>query len=148
MDQLANKLIPVSDLKIGYWVKFFENDREYYYAGKVRGTWSIRGHYYETNWSFASYGKRRNEKWPEWVDVQDDKWVHLFLYKYSSTSENYYTETPSKPKIVEVLRNEPMTLDINEISWYCPQRVHNKAESVLGDWYNYERKLSKIEVKK
>lgn len=148
MDQLANKLIPVSDLKTGDWVKFFENDREYYYAGKVRGSWSIRGHYYETNWSSFNYGKRRNEEWSEWVDVQDDKWVHLFLYKYSSTSENYYTETPSKPKIVEVLRNEPMTLNINEISWYCPQRIDNKVGTILGDWRNYEQKLSKIEVKK
>ena len=148
MDQLANNLIPVADLKIGDWVKFFEDDTEYYYAGKVKGTWSLRGYYYETNWSSFSYGKRRDERWSEWVDVQDDKWVHLFLCKYSPSDENYYTETPSKPKIVEVLRNEPITLDTSKVSWYCPARVYNKAEGILGDWRDYERKLSKIEVKK
>ena len=43
MDTLENKLISVKDLKVGDWVKMFDNDKEYYYAGKTRSTWSLRG---------------------------------------------------------------------------------------------------------
>jgi len=152
MDTLANKLISVSELKVGDWVKMFEDPTEYYYAGKVKGTWSVRGHYYESNWSSFNYGSRRNEQWSEWIEVEDDKWVHLFLRKCNWRSDDskvvWNTEAPSKPKIVEVLRNEPMGLDVESVSWYCPQRIYNKAQNHLGDWRDFERKLSKLEVKK
>ena len=152
MDTLANKLISVSELKIGDWVKMFEDPTEYYYVGKVKGTWSIRGHSYETNWSFTSYGQKRDHRYGDWVEFEDDKWVHLFLRKCNWRSDDskvaWNTETPSKPKIVEVLGNEPMGVDVETIYWYCPQRICNKAESQLGGWMDFERKLSKLEVKK
>lgn len=147
MDTLQNKLISVKDLKVGDWVKFFEDKNEYYYAGKLKGTWSIRGYTYETRWNFNSYGNRKNEQYSDWVEVKDDKWTEAFLRKQTySEKTSYSVQTFSKPKIVEVLRYEPMSLDVEEYSWYCPQRVENKT-NLYHRWRNLERKLVKVESK-
>ena len=147
MDTLSNKLISVKDLKVGDWVRFFEDKNEYYYAGKLKGTWSIRGYSYETSWAFSSYGNRKDERYSDWVDVQDEKWVEVFLRKQTySEKTTYSVQTFSKPKIVEVLRHEPMSLTVEDYSWYCPQRVENKT-SLYDRWRNLERKLVKVESK-
>lgn len=147
MDTLQNKLINVKELKVGDWVKFFEDDNEYYYAGKLKGTWSIRGFTYETSWTFSSYGNRKNERYSDWIDVQDDKWIEVFLRKQTySEKTTWSVQTFSKPKIVEVLRHEPMSLSSEDYSWYCPSRVENKTK--LYDYYsNLERKLVKVDSK-
>ena len=45
-----------------------------------------------------------------YVEVRDDKWTDVFLYKYSwaKDGDKYATSLPSKPKIVQVLRNEKL----------------------------------------
>lgn len=148
MDTLQNKLISVKDLKVGDWVKMFEDKSEYYYAGKLKGTWSIRGYTYETSWAFNSYGNRKNEQYSDWIEVQDDKWIEVFLRKQTySEKTSYSVETFSKPKIVEVVRHEPLSLSVDEYSWYCPQRVENKT-NLYDRWRHLERQLVSIEEKK
>lgn len=142
MDTLQNKLISVKELKVGDWVKFFEDNNEYYYAGKLKGTWSIRGY------STGSYWDRnRQTTYSEWVDVKDEKWTDVFLRKVTYSGEvKYYVETFSKPKIVEILRNEALSLTAEDYSWYCPQRVTNKT-NFHGRWHHTESKLIGVESK-
>ena len=150
MDTLENKLISLKDLKVGDWVKMFEDNAEYYYAGKIRGTWKVRGYRYETSWAFASYGERKNTQYSDWVEVKDDKWTDIFLrpISYATTDGSKYSvQTFSKPKIVEVLRHEPMDVKVEEYSWYCPQRVTNKT-SFYDSWQRVESNLVSVEEKK
>lgn len=142
MDILQNKLISVKDLKVGDWVKLFENDTEYYYAGKLKGTWKLRGFnsggYWETN---------RQTTYSDWVEVKDDKWADVFLLKRTYSKEtSYIVETFSKPKIVEVIRHSPLTLSIEEYSWYSPQRVENRT-NLYDRWRHLERELVSVESK-
>lgn len=142
MDTLSNKLISVKDLKVGDWVKFFEDDNEYYYAGKLKGTWSIRRYNTGSYWD-----RNRQTTYSEWVDVKDDKWTDVFLSKQTySGILSYYVQTFSKPKIVEVLRNEPLSLTAEDYSWYCPQRVTNKT-NFYDRWQRTESKLVSVEFK-
>lgn len=142
MDTLSNKLISVKDLKIGDWVKFFEDDNEYYYAGKLKGTWSIRGYSYGGYWE-----RERGTSYSEWIEVKDDKWSDVFLRKTTYSGKvSYYVETFSKPKVVEVLRNEPLSLNAEDYSWYCPQRVTNKT-NFYDRWQHTQSKLASVESK-
>lgn len=142
MDTLQNKLISVKELKVGDWVKFFEDKNECYYAGKLKGTWSIRGY---TNGSYWSGNQQTS--YGEWIEVRDDKWSDVFLRKTTYSGEvKYYVETFSKPKIVEVLRNEPLSLTAEDYSWYCPQRVTNKT-NFYDRWQRTESKLVSVESK-
>jgi hypothetical protein len=144
MDTLQNKLISVKDLKVGDWVKMFEDKSEYYYAGKLKGTWSIRG--YSHHYSY-SYNSTNSSTYSEWVDVRDEKWTEVFLRKTTYSGRvAYYVETFSKPKIVEVLHNEPLSLNAEDYSWYCPQRVTNKT-NFHDRWQHTESKLVKVETK-
>lgn len=145
MDTLANKLIPIKDLKVGDVVKFFEDKTEYYYAGKLRGTWNVRGRI--TNRRGYSYPYDQSTVYSDWVEVQDEKWVHVFLMNVVYSTKKYRVETPAKPKIVEILKNEPRALNVEEIGWYCPARVHNRTK--WSDHYSYyEAELIKLEEKK
>lgn len=142
MDTLQNKLISVKELKIGDWVKFFEDKNEYYYAGKLKGTWAIRGY---TNGGY--YERNRGTQYSEWTEVKDDKWSDVFLRKTTYSGKvAYHVETFSKPKIVEVLRNEPLSLTAEDYSWYCPQRVTNKT-NFYDRWQRTESKLVSVESK-
>lgn len=144
MDTLQNKLISVKDLKVGDWVRMFEDKNEYYYAGKLKGTWSIRGYSHHYSYSYRDQG---TSAYSEWVDVVDEKWTDVFLRKYSySEKTTYHVETFSKPKIVEVLRNEPLALEAEDYSWYCPQRVTNKT-NFYDRWQRTESKLVSVESK-
>lgn len=149
MDTLENKLISVKDLKVGDWVKMFEDETLYYYAGKIKGTWKLRGYKYETSWTFNTYGQRRDYVYSDWVESKDDKWTDAFLseYKYSSKGEKYRVQTFSKPKIVEVVKHEPISVAQDEYSWYCPQRVENKT-NLYDNWRMLERELIAVEEKR
>lgn len=150
MDTLSNKLISVKDLKVGDWVKMFEDDNEYYYAGKLKGTWKIRGYSYETSWNFNSYGDKKNTQYSEWQEVQDDKWVEVFLQKATHYKDNtvyYRVETFSKPKIVEVIEHEPLEIAVEDYNWYCPSRVENRTK-LYDHWRHLERELVSVEQKK
>lgn len=142
MDTLENKLINLKELKVGDWVKFFEDKNEYYYAGKLKGTWSIRGY------STGSYWDRNSQAtYSSWVDVKDEKWTDVFLSKQTYLGKmSYYVHTFSKPKITEVLRNEPLSLTAEDYSWYCPQRVTNKT-NFYDRWQRTESKLVGVEFK-
>lgn len=144
MDTLSNKLISVKDLKVGDWVRFFEDKNEYYYAGKLKGTWSIRG--YSHHYSY-SYRGTESSTYSEWEEVKDDKWSDVFLRKTTYSGKvAYHVETFSKPKVVEVLRNEPLSLNAEDYSWYCPQRVTNKT-NFYDRWQRTESKLVSVESK-
>lgn len=125
MDTLSNKLISVKDLKVGDWVKMFEDKNEYYYAGKLKGTWSIRGYTHHYSYSYRDQGR---SAYSNWVDIEDEKWTDVFLRKQTySEKTSYSVETFSKPKIIEIVRHEPLSVAVEEYSWYCPQRVTNKT---------------------
>ena len=147
MDTLENKLISIKDLKVGDWVKLFNDDNEYYYAGKMRGAWSLRGESRPS--SYYSYGQQKQTTYSEPVEVKDDKWTDLFLYKYSwsKPEDKFASSTPSKPKIVQVLRNEKMSISHEDIGIYCPERVQNKSGLNNGNWYYVRGELIGIEFK-
>ncbi len=143
MDTLANKLISIKELKVGDHVKFFENDNEYIYMGKAKSTWNIRGY----NYSYSYLHRDRETKYGDWVEVEDDKWVDLFLRPWYSNGElKYSVETPSKPKIVQVIKNETITPSVEQIAWYAPDRITNKSK-VYERWQAAERKLVSVEYK-
>lgn len=81
--------------------------------------------------------------------VKDDKWTELFLYKYSwsKDGDKWAASSPSKPKIVQVLRNEKMDIEAKNISIYCPERLKNKSGLNDGDWYYVQGELVSIEFK-
>lgn len=146
MDTLENKLIPLKDLKVGDWVRFFaEPDTEYYYLGKIKATWKIRGYWYEG----GGYWNRDERKthYTEWEEVVDNKWVSVFLHKHSWSKDDdkWCTDTTTKPKIIEVLRNEPMDVAVENISMYRPQRVLNQSQH--AHHYAVEASLVSYEVK-
>lgn len=144
MDTLNNKLVSMKDLKVGDWVKMFEDPNEYYYAGKLKGTWSLKG--YTTHYSY-SYRSDNKTVYSEAVEIEDDKWTDVFLRKVTYSGEpKYYVETFSKPKIVEVIKNEPLDIAVEDYSWYVPQRVTNKSN--LYDRYGrIEAKLIGVKQK-
>lgn len=146
MDTLENKLISIKDLKVGDWVKMFNDDIEYYYVGKMKGTWSLRGE--RRNYHYMGYGKS-TDTYSSSVEVKDDKWTELFLYKYSWSKEGdkWATASPGKPKIVQVLRNEKMEIGADNISLYCPERVKNKSGLNDGSWHYVRGELIDVEFK-
>lgn len=146
MDTLENKLISIKELKIGDWVKFFNDDKEYYYAGKVRGIWSLRGVNRKYDYSRCV---KATETYTDYVEVKDDKWTDLFLYEYSWSKDRdkWYTSFPSKPKIVQVIKNEKMDIEVKDISMYCPERVKNKSGLNDRSYYYVEGNLTAIEFK-
>lgn len=146
MDTLANKLISIKDIKAGDWVKFFEDEYEYYYFGKVKATWNVRGYNY--SYGYSPYGGRSRETtYGEWVEVVDDKWVDLFLHPWYPNGElRYSVETPSKPKIVEIVKHEPINPTIEQISWYAPDRITNRSK-VYERYQAAERKLISFQTK-
>jgi hypothetical protein len=144
MDTLENKLISVKDLKVGDWVKMFEDPTEYYYAGKLKGSWKLRGFTTSGYWE----RDRGTTTYSEWTDpIQDEKWVDAFLSKNTySEKTTWSVQTFSKPKIVEVVKHEPMQLCVKDYSWWCPQRVENKT-NLYDRWRHIERELVDVQEK-
>jgi hypothetical protein len=143
MDTLENKLISVKDLKVGDWVRMFEDEMEYYYAGKIRGTWNLRGQ--NTHYDYYSSSRGRQTTYSEYVEVKDEKWSDVFLCK--RYGEKWYVETKNKPKIVEVIKNEKLTLEVSEYQWYVPKRVQIKS-GLDGQWSYVSGELIDVEFKK
>lgn len=145
MDTLRNKLISIKELKVGDWVKMFEDDSEYYYAGKLKGTWSLKG--YTTHYSYSYGSENKKTIYSDPVEIEDDKWPDVFLRKVTYSGEvAYRVETFSKPKIVEVVKNELLELKSEDYSWYVPQRISNKSN--LYDRYGgIEAKLISVKHK-
>lgn len=144
MDTLENKLISLKDLKVGDWVKLFEDETEYYYAGKIKGTWKLQGVNRPSYWDRDKTSHRS-----ETQEVRDDKWTDVFLCKirYETTDgSKYYVKTFSKPKIVEIVKHEKMDVAVEEYSWYCPQRVKNQS-SLSDRWSYVEAELINVEKK-
>lgn len=141
MDTLENKLISIKDLKVGDLVKMFDDDKEYYYAGKMRSTWSLRGEIRK----YHSYSKQT--EYTEPLEVRDDKWEHVFLYKYTHDAGKWYVSTPNKPKIVQVIRNEKREVETKALSHWCPERVKNKSGMNDGSFYYVRAELVGIEFK-
>lgn len=145
MDTLENKLVSKTELKPGDWVKMFNDEKEYYYAGKVKGTWNVIG---ETRNHSYQHGSPRKSVYSQPVEVEDDKWSDLFLHKYTYGNTNkWHVETPSKPKIVEVVKNEQMFLTLDQYSWYCPERVKNKSGLNDHSWHYVKGELVAVEFK-
>ena len=130
---LDNKLISVKDIKVGDWVKFFGGDTEYYFFGRVKITWSVRGHKPK-----YLYLYNPTDEYTDWYDIEDNKYVNLFLrfHKYNGDGV-FYAETLTNPKIVEVLRNEVIDIDLKDVGWlYAPERVTNKLVDLIDvDYY-------------
>lgn len=143
MDTLENKLISVKDLKVGDWVRMFEDKMEYYYAGKIRGTWNLRGQ--NSYHDYYSSSRGRQTTYSEYVEVKDEKWSDVFLCK--RYGQKWYVETPNKPKIVEVIKNEKLTLEVSEYQWYVPKRVQIKS-GLEGQWSYISGELIDVEFKK
>lgn len=58
----------------------------------------------------------------------------------------WYVETPNKPKVVQVVRNEKLTLDIADYQWYVPKRVKIKS-GLEGSWSYVSGELIGVEFK-
>lgn len=143
IETLEEKLIPVSELKVGDWVKFFkDNNNEYYFCGRVKITWKVRGHKPRMR---AFWGDKGSEEtFSEWFNIKDSKYVNLFIRRASTKDEIWYAETPTKPNIVEVLRNEKMEIDFKKFGWFvAPDRV-SKQIWELVDTRPYSRVQSEI----
>lgn len=145
MDTIENKLIPVSELKVGDWVKFFGSDKELYFFGRVKVTFNVRSHI-KPPW----YNRNIKERYSDWHSIEDDKYTNIFLWDKTNNDGDYYSETPPKPKIVEVLRNEVMNVDCNKILWInAPERVINKLHGVIdmGEYARYESEIISVRFK-
>ena len=141
---LDNELISVKDIKVGDWVKFFGGDTEYYFFGRVKLTWNIRGRRsrYHYNWSSR---EQKDEEYTDWYEIEDNKYVNLFLrfHKYNDDGI-FYAETPTNPKIVEVLRNNVIDIDLKDVGWLsAPDRVTNKLADLI-DVYYYKSTESQV----
>lgn len=131
---LDNQLIPLSDLKVGDWVKFFGGDTEYYFFGRVKITWNVKGYRpkYCYNWSSR---EQREDEYSESYNIEDKKYTNIFLRKSGKT--DWYSKTPTKPKIVEVLRNESLDIDLKDVKYglYAPERVTNSLYDLIDTSY-------------
>lgn len=137
MDVIQNKLISIQKLKRGDWVKLFENEQEYYYFGKVKITWEIIPSWYERNYY------NRQQVFGEKQIIKDDKWTHVFLYKYSHDKEGkYYHLAHQQPKIVKIIKNEILDIDFDQIVMYVPQRVSNKIQGNAERYYSKSKIIS------
>ncbi|QGH73801.1 hypothetical protein [Vibrio phage vB_VhaM_VH-8] len=135
---LDNELVSVKDIKAGDWVKFFGGDIEYYFFGRVKLTWNVRGrrsrHYY--NWSSR---EQKDDEYTDWYDIEDNKYVNLFLRNINYNNETAYcAETLTNPKIVEVLRNDVIDIDLKDVGrLHTPERVINRLSDLID--VNYYR---------
>lgn len=142
---LDNKLISVKDIKVGDWVKFFGDSHEYYFCGRVKVTWKVRGYKPRYRYSYSYRSQPDNEpEYTDWQVLQDNKYINLFLRRASSTEEIWYAEHPQKPKIVEILRNEIMDIEPSNIGWLSsPERVNNMLDDLIDTRY-YNRVESEV----
>lgn len=133
---LKNDLIPLKNLKAGDWVRLFGSDTEYYFYGRVKVKWKVRGYRPKSrrgvSWSSNSL-ITYPEEFTEWVEIEDSKYVNLFLVPLlKNTYGEWCAETPVKPQIVEIIRNEDIKVDVGTINYlHCPERVSNKLDEIF-----------------
>ena len=131
---LDNELIPVKDLKVGDWVRFFEAEADYYFLGRVKITWKLVG--YERPKYWGSHYKRNQEikEVTDYYEIEDKQYTNIFLRFSEWKGEQYiYASTPTNPKIVEIVRNEVVDVDIKDIrSLSAPDRIRNKLYEMAG----------------
>jgi len=136
---IDNKIIPVNDLKVGDWVKFFGRERGLYFFGRVKITWKLRSHTKST-W----YNKSIKEDSSDWYEIEDDKYTNIFLWAKPNKDGDYYTESPTKPKVVKVLRNEKIDVQPKNLLWLpSPKRVDDRLWEMV-DSGNYSIVESEI----
>lgn len=145
LDVLENKLISIKDLKVGDWVKFFGDLNEYYFCGRVKVTWKVRGYKPRYRYSYSYRSQPDHEpEYTDWQVLQDNKYINLFLRRASSTEEIWYAEHPQKPKIVEILRNKVMDIEPSNIGWLnSPEGVNNMLDDLIDTRY-YNRVESEV----
>lgn len=138
MDTLANKLIKVSELKVGDVVKFFECDTEYTYMGKGKPTWKIKPYEYGSRqWNFNHSDSEK--KCLQEFEHTHSKYENVFINTYINYKDEHTvsTSTHNNPKIVEVVRNEPVDRSV----------VHLRPSySVCKSW-NFEHETIDIKWK-
>lgn len=131
---LDNELIPVKDLKVGDWVRFFEANVDYYFLGRVKITWKLVG--YERPRYWGSHYKRNQEikEVTDYYEIEDKQYTNIFLRFSEWNGEQYiYAITPTNPKIVEIVRNEVVDVDIKDVgSLSAPDRVINRFYENVG----------------
>ena len=136
MDTLANKLIKVSELKVGDVVKFFEEDTEYTYLGKAKTTWRLKPYeqarrgYYSWNEPVAP------KKYLTERTVKDTKWEPVFSWVRSwMEGDEVRYDTYTNPKITEVMRTSEAIDRLREnVRMYVPQRITNQETSNYCDY--------------
>ena len=96
---------------------------EYTYYGRVKLKWKLTperrvrsGWSYGSSWTITTLDP---------VEIQDDKWVDMFSYRYKPEGDIYF-KIKNNPKIVEILRN--VEVDVKDIHIYPPDRIFNKVE--------------------
>ena len=143
LDVLENKLISIKDIKVGDWVKFFGDSNEYYFCGRVKVTWKVRG--YKPRYRYNWQSNPNNEpEYTDWHILQDNKYINLFLRKSINSEEIWYAEYPQKPKIVEILRNEVKDIEPSNIGYLSsPERVNNMLVDLIDIRY-YNRVESEV----
>lgn len=133
---LDNKLIPIKDLNVGDWVKFFEDDKEYYFLGRVKITWKLVGYERQRYWYRSSYSERKQieKEVTDFYEIEDKQYTNIFLRFSEWNGEQYiYASTPTNPKIVEVVRNEVVDVDIKDVgSLSAPDRIINRFYEKVG----------------
>ena len=140
---LDNKLIPVSDLKVYDWVNFFGGVTEYCFLGRVKITWRVRGYRPKYRYSW-NRGNQTEDEYSDWYEIEDDKYVNLFVRNSASQDGMYYADIPTKPKVVKVLRNESIEVVLKDVGWlHAPTRVSNKLDGFIDTNY-YSRTDSEI----
>lgn len=135
MDTLANKLIKVSELKVGDIVKFFEDETEYTYLGKAKATWRLKPYIFKRGDYWARTKDEKTYSLPE-CTVKDTKWEPVFscVRRWVKGDEVSYN-TYANPKITEVVGNNEAIASLREnIRMYAPQRITNQETSNYCDF--------------
>jgi len=138
MDILQNHLLTWKDIKAGDWVKLFEEDTEYYYAGKAKFTWNIKGYTFLRGRHYLS--SPSDGKLILDTDVKDNKWVHVLLQKHSSNYDNrsFSFLSTVKPKIEKILHHKKIKVFPTDISSYPPKRIIHPSDGISYlDNYRY-----------
>lgn len=135
MDTLANKLIKVSELKVGDIVKFFEDETEYTYLGKAKTTWRLKPYIFKRGDYWARTKDEKTYSLPERT-IKDTKWEPVFSY-----TRSWYKEgevgfiTTTNLKITEVVGGSNAIDSLREsVSLYAPVRISNQETSNYCDF--------------
>ena len=136
MDIVKNKLIPMSEIKVGDIIKLFNMpDYTYTFAGKIKYTWIC------TPYHFSGFYKRENLTSFELID---NKASFMFKCQHKGGSV-YYTEFPN-PKITEIVGFDDQINPLSiQHSNYPPARINTRARKKSTHECTYFVKEWKVE---